>query len=131
MASNTTDLQTPANRVIGLGSAKDGTGHWWSQRLSSIALIPLTFAFVIPFAQALGGGYEAVTALYQNPLHAIIAVLFLGVTFHHHQQGLQVVIEDYVHSKGARTAMLVVNVLVNGALAVAGIFSVAKIAFGG
>ncbi|MCI4660593.1 MAG: succinate dehydrogenase, hydrophobic membrane anchor protein [Neomegalonema sp.] len=131
MTSANSDLRTPANRVLGLGSAKDGVGHWWAQRLSSVALIPLTFLFVIPLAGVIGEGFDAVRALYQQPYHAIIAILFLAVTFWHHQQGLQVVIEDYVHGKGSRTIMLVLNSLVTVALAVIGIFSVAKIAFGG
>lgn len=123
--------RTAKARVTGLGASGDGTHHWWTQRLTSIALIPLTLLWIFPFAQALGGGHEAVLALYGHPFHAIVAVLFIGVTFHHHAAGLQVVIEDYVHHKGLRTAALVANSLICGALAVAGIFAVLKIAFTG
>ena len=122
-------LQTPMNRVLGLGSAKEGVSHWWTQRLSSIALAPLTILFVIPFGQTLGEGRDAVLALYGQPYHAIVAILFLAVTFHHLAQGLQVVIEDYVHAKKPRTALLVVNSLGCAALGAAGVFAVLKIAF--
>ena len=123
--------KTPRARAAGLGSAHEGTHHWWIQRLTSIALIPLTLAFVIPFGAALGEGREAVLALYTQPFHAIVAILFIGVTFHHHQQGLQVVIEDYVHGKAWRPAALALNWMVCGALGLAGIFAVLKIAFTG
>lgn len=129
-------IETPMNRVLGLGSAKDGTGHWWSQRLTSIALIPLTVLFVVPFLQAYGQGagfgaegWEATRTIYAHPLNAIVAVLFIGVNFLHLQQGLQVVIEDYVHSKGLRTILLVSNSLLCAAFAVAGVFAILKIAF--
>lgn len=123
--------RTAKARVTGLGASGDGAHHWWMQRLTSIALIPLTLLWVVPFAQALGEGHAAVLALYGNPFHAIVAVLFIGVTFHHHAAGLQVVIEDYIHHKGLRTFALVANTLLCGALAVAGIFAVLKIALSG
>jgi succinate dehydrogenase / fumarate reductase membrane anchor subunit len=117
------------NRVLGLGSAKDGVGHWWSQRITSIALLPLTILFVIPFAGAVGEGYEAVRLVYADPFNAIVAALFLAVTFYHLAQGLQVVIEDYVHGKGARTVLLLANTLFCGLVGFAGVFAVLKLAF--
>lgn len=126
-----TSIKTPMNRVIGLGSAKDGVGHWWAQRLSSIALIPLTIFFVWPFASALGSGAEgfaAVQETYRNPYNALIAILFIAVSFHHLQQGLQVVIEDYVHGKAARTVLLVGMTMFCWLFGAAGVFAVAKIA---
>lgn len=131
MSSSNTRLDTPMNRVLGLGSAKDGVGHWWSQRITSIALVPLTILFVIPFAGAIGEGHQAVRLIYADPFNAIIAALFLAVTFYHLAQGLQVVIEDYVESKGSRTALLMGNTLLCGLLAAAGVFAVAKLAFAG
>jgi succinate dehydrogenase / fumarate reductase membrane anchor subunit len=123
--------RTDKARVAGLGSAKDGTGHWWSQRLTSIALIPLTLLFVFPFVRSLGAGHEAVRATYAHPLHAIVAILFIGATFLHLQQGLQVVIEDYVHDKPIRTGALLANTLLCWAFGLAGVFAVAKLAFSG
>ena len=122
-------FRTPKARVVGLGTAHGGTHHWWQMRLSSIALIPLTVLFAVPFAQALGGGYEEVRALYSQPFHAIVAALFLAVNFHHLAQGLQTVIEDYVHDKKWRTGLLIGNTMANAALGFAGVFAVLRIAF--
>jgi len=121
--------KTDRARAVGLGSAKSGVGHWWSQRLTSVALIPLTLLFIFPFVQSLGEDWETVRAIYAHPFHAIVAILFIAVTFHHNQQGLQVVIEDYVHGKALRTFALIANTMLNGVLALAGVFAVAKIAF--
>ncbi|MEM8787118.1 MAG: succinate dehydrogenase, hydrophobic membrane anchor protein [Pseudomonadota bacterium] len=123
--------RTDRARVMGLGTAKEGVGHWWTHRLTSIALVPLGILFVFPFARALGGGFEEVRAVYQNPFNAIVAILFIGVTMHHHMQGVQVVIEDYIHGKAVRTASLVANTLICWALGLTGVFAVAKIAFAG
>lgn len=123
------DYRTDKSRAIGMGSAKAGVGHWWSQRITSVALVPLTLLFIFPFAAALGGGHEGVRELYANPFNAIVAILFITVGLYHNQQGLQVVIEDYVHGKLALTAALLANILFNGALALTGIFAIAKIAF--
>ena len=121
--------RTDRQRVTGLGTAHEGSGHWWSQRVTSIALVPLTILFVFPFARALGDDFESVRAIYANPFNAIVAILFLVVTFYHLQQGLQVVVEDYVHAKPTRTALLLGNIALCWALGLAGAFAVAKIAF--
>ena len=121
--------RTAKARVTGLGAAHGGTHHWWTQRLTSVALIPLTILFVVPFAQVVGEGIEAVRALYAHPFHAIVASLFLAVTFHHLAQGLQVVIEDYVHSKKWRTGLLIGNSFLCAAAGFAGVFAVLKLAF--
>ena len=122
-------MKTPMAHVIGLGSAKDGVGHWWSQRLTAIALLPLSLLFAIPFGGAIGEGHAAVMALYGQPFHAIVAILFIAAAFYHLSLGLQVVIEDYVHAKGSRTLLLVGVPLGCVLFAAAGIFSVLKIAF--
>ncbi|MEM1344754.1 MAG: succinate dehydrogenase, hydrophobic membrane anchor protein [Pseudomonadota bacterium] len=124
-------FRTPKATVRGYGTGHSGTHHWWAQRITSVALIPLTFLFAIPFVGALGDGYEGVIALYSHPFHAIVAALFLAVTFHHHAQGLQVVIEDYIHHRGWRTVALLGNVFLCFVLGFAGVFAVLKIAFTG
>ncbi len=124
-------FKTSRARVSGLGASGEGTHHWWTQRITSVALIPLTILFVIPFARALGGPHGEVVALYANPFQALVAVLFLAVGFHHLAHGLQVVIEDYVHAKGWRTALLLGNTMFCFAFGFAGIFAVLKIAFAG
>lgn len=123
--------QTPRAQATGLGTAHSGTHHWWVQRLSSIALIPLTVLFVPPFAGALGQGHAAVVALYASPFHALVAILMIAVAFQHLHQGLQVVIQDYVHHKGWLTAALTGAWMLSGAAGLAGVFAVLKIAFAG
>lgn len=122
-------FRTPRQDASGLGSSKSGTHHWWSMRISSVALIPLSILFAVPFAGALGGGHDEVLALYANPFHAIVACLFIAVSFHHLMQGLQTVIEDYVHAPALRTGMMLGTTMICGALGFAGVFAVLKIAF--
>ena len=121
--------KTDYARVHGLGAAGDGVHHWWMQRISSIALIPLTVLFVIPFGRALGSGHEAMIATYSNFGHALVAVLFFLVGFWHLAQGLQVVIEDYITSKPLRVGLLLANTLFCGTMAIAGTLAVATILF--
>ena len=121
---------TDRARAHNHGSAKEGVAHWWQQRLTAIALVPLGLLFIFPFAGALGDGHEAVVALYANPWHAIIAGLFIIVGFNHLRLGVQVVVEDYVHGAAGKT-LLILNSLLCAALAFAGLFAVAKIAFTG
>lgn len=123
-------FKTPRSLVTGLGSAKDGVHHWWSQRVTAVALVPLTILFVLPFGQSLGESYEDALSTYQNPFHAIVAVLFIAVAFKHMALGLQVVIEDYVHDKAIRTAALLANTMFCGLFGAVGVFGVLKIAFG-
>jgi len=121
--------RTDFARVQGLGSAREGVGHWWAQRVTAVALIVLVPLFVFPFARALGGGHDAMVATYASWWHALVAVLFIMVALRHLSQGLQVVIEDYVPGKSLRTALLLGNTLINWALAAAGVLAVAKILF--
>jgi succinate dehydrogenase / fumarate reductase, membrane anchor subunit len=117
------------SRAHGHGAAGEGLHHWWSQRVTSIALIPLTLLFIFPFGRTLGGGHEAFVATYSNLWHALVAVLFIIAAFAHLQQGLQTVIEDYVPNKTQRTAALLVNMLLCWALGAAGVLSVATVLF--
>jgi len=119
---------TDRKRVQGLGSAKSGTHHFISQRVTAIALIPLVVLFVLPFGYNLGAGYDRVIAAYSHPINAIIAALFFITIFIHLRLGLQVVIEDYVHGKMARTALLLANTLFCWLFGLTGVFAVAKIA---
>lgn len=121
---------TDRARANGLGSAKEGTDHWWGQRMTAIALIPLGILFIIPFAQSIGDGYEAMLATYSHPIHAIIAALFIIVAFNHLRLGIQVVVEDYVHGAMGKT-LLILNTLFCTLFGFAGVFAVAKIAFTG
>lgn len=122
-------FRTPRITATNLGAAGSGTHHWWLQRVTAIALIPLTIVFLFPFARALGRDHADVYVIYTNPWNAIVTALFLAVMFYHLALGLQVVIEDYVHSKGWRMGLLLANKLGCAALAFAGVFAVLKIAF--
>lgn len=121
--------RTDRQRVRGLGTTGSGTEHWWGQRLTSIALVALTPFFIFPFVRALGSDWETARAMYGTPFHAIVAILFILVGFNHLHQGLQVVIEDYIHDRPVKTALLLGNVFLCLALALIGVFAVAKIAF--
>jgi succinate dehydrogenase / fumarate reductase membrane anchor subunit len=121
-------FKTPMGRVIGLGTAKDGVEHWWSQRLSAVALVPLTVLAILPLGRAIGGGLDAVRATYADPWHAIVLILFLAVGFRHLQLGIQVVIEDYVHHKPARTAAMLANTAFCAVMGLSGVFGVLKLA---
>jgi succinate dehydrogenase / fumarate reductase membrane anchor subunit len=124
-------LRSPLGRAIGLGSAKEGVEHWWIQRLTAVALVPLSLWFVASLVALAGADHDTVRDWLSRPLAAILMLLLIGATFYHAALGLQVVIEDYIHGEGAKFAALVLNKLICLALAVAGIFAVLKIAFGG
>jgi succinate dehydrogenase membrane anchor subunit len=122
-------LRSPLGRAIGLGSAKEGVGHWWAQRVSSIALVPLALWFVISVIGLAGADLDTVVTWLDNPVAAVLFVLLIAATFYHGALGLQVVIEDYVENEGAKFAALIVMKLAAFLLAALGIFAVLKLAF--
>ena len=124
-------IRTPLAHARGLGSAKSGTGHWWAQRLTAIALIPLVIWFTVSVIIMTGSGHETVVDWIGNPLTAVLMILLIVAMFHHMQLGLQVVIEDYVHTRWTQISLLLVfkgGALLLGAT---GVLSVLKIAIGG
>lgn len=123
-------LRSPLGRVRGLGSAKEGVGHWIGQRISSVGLLFLGLWFVAAVISNVGADYATFTAWLSNPGNATLMILTIGVGFWHSAQGLQVVIEDYVHG-AARAPSLIAIKLVHFALAAFGIMSVLKVALGG
>jgi succinate dehydrogenase / fumarate reductase, membrane anchor subunit len=123
-------MRSPLGRAIGLGSAKEGVEHWWMQRITAIALVPLTLWFVIAVIGLVGADLETMQNWAGRPLPAILLVLLLIATFYHMSLGLQVVVEDYVHIELAKLALFVAIRLLCFALAVAGIFAVLSIAVG-
>ena len=124
-------LRTPLYAVKGLGSAKEGAHHWWVQRLTSIALVPLMLWFVISLALLGNLNYESAVAWVQSPFVAVGLSLLVVVMFYHVQLGVQLIIEDYVHGKAALLTLLVVTKFGCWAFGLAGIFAVAKIAISG
>ena len=123
-------LRSPVGRVLGLGSAKDGTSHWWAQRVSAVALIPLTLWFLLSLLALPALDYATVRAWLSVPLSGLLAVLLVAVLTYHSYLGTTVVIEDYVHSAGTKVLSLLLlrflYVLVGGA----SIFAVLRIALG-
>lgn len=103
---NALRLQTPLGRVRGLGSARSGTHHWWMQRVTSIALLPLTIWFVFAVWGLAGASHAETLAFIASPLNAALLLSLIAATFHHMAAGLQVVIEDYVRDDRARMAAL-------------------------
>ena len=124
------DLRSPLARASGLGSAKEGVEHWWMERVSAVALVPLSLWFVASIIAHTGSDYGTFIAWLKAPLASILMVLLLIALFYHTALGLLVVIEDYVHS-GARFAALVAVRLGCIAFAAAGIIAVLRIDFGG
>lgn len=125
------DMRTPLGRVRGLGSAKDGTEHFWHQRVTAIALVFLALAFVGFLLALVGASHAQATAYVGSPIVAVVLVLFLVAGFYHLKLGIQVVVEDYVHSEAAKVGTLLFNTFACAVLGLVCIFSVLKIAFGG
>ena len=124
-------MRTPLGRAIGLGSAKEGVDHWWAQRITALALVPLTLWFVIAIIELAGADRTAFVEWVRHPVPAVLLVLLLIATFYHNALGLQVVIEDYVENEALRFGLIIIIKLASVVLAVLGIFAVLKLSFAG
>lgn len=100
-------LQTPLAKVRGLGSAKQGTQHWWQQRLTAILLVPLSLWIMAALVSLTSMDYISVTRWMKAPVNAALLILFISSLFHHAQLGVQVVIEDYVESEWQKITSLI------------------------
>lgn len=123
-------LRHPLQRVRGLGSAKEGTQHWWWQRLTAIALVPLTLWFIGAVVGHAGQGHEAVIAWIGLPHVTVLLLALIAATFYHMQLGVQVVIEDYVHVEPVKVAALIVLKFAAILLALTAAVAVLKISLG-
>ncbi len=123
--------RSPLRRAQGLGSAKTGVEQWWMQRVTAVALIPLTIWFAASLIALSAGDYNAFIAWLRAPFATVLMVLLLIALCYHMALGLQVVVEDYVHADWAKFPMLMVIRLACFALAVVGILSTLSVAFGG
>jgi len=124
-------MRTPLGKVRGLGSAKDGTEHFWLQRLTSVANIPLVLIGLYLIISTIGAPYEVVYAKLSSPLSAIFLFLFSFSVLTHMRLGMQVVIEDYIHGEFKKVLLIMLNtffVMFTGALILYAIF---KLSFGG
>ena len=125
------DMRTPLAKVRGLGSAHEGTGQFWRQRVSGLALIPLSL-FTIGWLLSLkGAGYAEVRASLSQPLVTLVVALFLVVSLDHMRLGMKDIIEDYAHAEGGKIALLLLNTFFTIAIGVVSLFALAKLAFGG
>ena len=120
-------LRSPLGRARGLGSARAGSHHWWAQRLTAIALVPLTLWFIFSVIHLSGATHQAVIEWLSSPLTLGLMLALIVATFHHLQLGVQVVIEDYVHDERAKMASVLAVKALCVLLALVCIVSVLKI----
>ena len=124
-------LANPLRRVLGTGSARSGVEHWWLQRLTSIALVPLSVWFVVSLLALPSLGHTTVIAWMGQSWTALLLILLVLTAAWHSQLGLRVIVEDYVHHPGGKTLTLVLLAFLHVLIAAAGVFAVLKVAFGG
>jgi succinate dehydrogenase / fumarate reductase membrane anchor subunit len=125
-----THIRTPLAKVRGRGSAKSGTEHFWHQRLTAIANIPLTIAAVVIMITLLGRNQAAVAQILGSPTITIIMLLFIGSTTVHMRIGMAVVIEDYVHDETAKLALLIANTFFTVVVGLTAAYGILKLSFG-
>lgn len=123
-------MRTPLGKVRGLGSAKNGTGHWWAQRLTSVAMVPLVVWFIVSIAALAGADHATIVAWVANPFTTVLLALMVIAGFYHLKLGGQVIIEDYIHHEGLKVASLMALTFACSAVGLASIFAILKISFG-
>ena len=123
-------IQTPLGRVRYLGSAKSGTKHFWHQRLTAVAMIPLTIAVVIIIVGLLGRNQAAVVQILGSTFVAITMLLFIISSVYHMWLGMQVIVEDYVHDETWKLVTLMANTFFSFAVGLAAVFAILKLSFG-
>lgn len=123
-------LRSPLSRARGLGSAGEGTHHWFTQRISAIAMAPLMLWLLFSLASLAGADHAAVSTWMARPLNTALLVITVAVLFHHALLGTQVVIEDYIGGEGRKLAVLVITRFVLILAAVLGIVAVLKVSLG-
>ncbi len=124
------DLRTPLARVGGLGSARSGTGHFWLQRVTAVANVPLTIAFVVILASLFGRNQAAAQQILGTPLVAITMLLFIGSVTFHMRLGMQIVIEDYIHGEILRPLLVMANTFFTIGIGLAAAYALLKLSFG-
>ena len=123
-------LRSPLGRVLGLGSAKDGSHHWWMQRVSSVALVLLSIWFGVALLTRGALDYASLIDWMNGPINATLLVLLIVTVTYHSALGVQVVLEDYVSHKGAKLLSLIANQFVHLTLGAIGVFAILRVAFG-
>src|SRR5688572_9536971 len=123
-------LMSPLNRVLGLGTAKGAAEHWWVQRMTAVALLPICLWLAYELLTMPGFDYASAVAWVREPVTSILLILLVVAAGYHSALGVQVVVEDYVPGKGLRAVTLMASTLAHVALTIAAVFAVLKIAFG-
>jgi succinate dehydrogenase / fumarate reductase membrane anchor subunit len=123
--------RTPLSRARGLGSAKHGVGQWISERVSAIALVPLTLWAVFGVLRLAANDYDFAVAWIGQPLNAVLMALTIAISFWHMHGGLRVIIEDYIHVALNKSALMLINLFVCALAGALAIFSILKVALGG
>lgn len=125
-----TIMRSPLGRARGFGSAQSGVGHWWMQRLTAVALVPLSLWFVAAMLTMLFVPRAVVVHWVANPINTVLLLCLIFSVFYHMQLGLRVVIEDYTHGEGRKLAAILIMNAVTLLLALGAFVSVLKMAFG-
>jgi len=123
-------LETPLHRVEGLGSAHSGVTHFWRERVSAAALIPLGIWFAVSILGLVGGRYVSVLTFFSKPLHGILMAAFVVIALYHLTLGLQMVIDDYVHSAGGKVVLMLLArtfAIACGALSLYALLEIARV----
>jgi succinate dehydrogenase / fumarate reductase membrane anchor subunit len=123
-------MRTPLGRVRGLGSAGTGTDHFWAQRVTSVAGIPLTMGFIVIVATLVGRNHAATVQILGSPIVALTMILFIATAVYHMWIGMQVIIEDYVNDPLLKAIIAMLNTFFSCVVALASIFAVLKMSFG-
>ena len=131
MSVGSNGMRTPLGTVRGLGSAREGTEHFWRQRLTAIANIPLTLFFVGFLVAINGAGFAETRAALANPFVSLILLMFVISGLYHMRLGMQVIIEDYIHTEATKLALLVLNTFFTVGVGIIAGFALLKMAFGG
>ena len=130
MSNANKPMRSALKNVRGLGAAKEGVQHWWLQRVTAMAMIPLLLVMLVCLLKLATGDHAAVAAAFRHPLFALVALLSILAVFWHMKLGLQVVIEDYVHSEGLKLVSLLGITFATFILGGIAALSVLKLFFG-
>lgn len=122
--------RTPLSNVKGLGTANEGSEHFWRQRVTGLANLFLSLFLVYAAFHLVGQDLAGVKAFFKNPLHLVLAASFIISATYHMRLGMQVVIEDYVHNEGSKIGLLILNTFFTAFVALAGVYSLLKLSFG-
>jgi len=125
------EFRTPLNQVRGLGSAKEGSHHWWMQRLTAVALVPLSLWFVVSLISLAQADYPSVVRWLSSPLVTVLLLCLIWALFRHAHLGVQVVLEDYVQAEWLKIASIVAVKFAAAVLGLASVIAVLKVSLGG